>query len=178
MAAWIEMVSGESGWELAKPLEGIVYPPEIATTWVGKDIVWANAVQHIIVREAKGAPVIAHTSAFVREAEWDGLPVTIGGIGAVMTHPDHRRQGHARAAIKRALTYLHDEPKVAFALLFVLPHNVAFYANQGWRQFQGDVIAKQPSGTGPFTTLLTMTLGVRQAGAATRGKIDLRGLPW
>jgi GNAT superfamily N-acetyltransferase len=174
----IELVPGEAGAAAVESLQALVYPPEMLKTWVGRDVTWAHAFQRVLVREAKGGPVLSHVGVFVREIEWDGLPVTIGGIGAVMTHPGHRRQGHARAALRRALTYLHDEAKVAFALLFVEPPNVHFYANQGWHRFEGEVWVKQPDGVAPFTQFGAMTLGIRHAAGATRGKIDLRGLPW
>jgi len=174
----IELVPGEAGGSAVEPLQALVYSPEVMQTWVGRDVTWAHAFQRVLVRETKGGPVISHVGIFVREAEWDGLPVTLGGIGGVMTHPDHRRKGHARAALRRALTYLYDEAKVGFALLFVEPHNVAFYAHQGWQRFQGDVLVKQPGGVAPFTKFGAMTLGIRGGAGATQGKIDLRGLPW
>jgi hypothetical protein len=63
-------------------------------------------------------------------------------------------------------------------LIFVEPHNVRFYANQGWGVFKGEVLVQQPSGVAPFTKFGAMTLGVRQAAGALRGKIDLKGPPW
>ncbi len=172
----VELVPGESGWSAVRPLEALVYPPEIMKTWVGRDVTWAHAAQRVLVRDENGL-VVSHVGVYVREAEWDGLPVRIGGIGAVMTHPDYRRQGHARTGLRRALTVLHDDAKVAFALLFCEPPLVMYYAHQGWQRFSGIVIVQQPGGSAPFTKFLSMTLGIRQA-AATQGRIDLRGLPW
>ena len=172
----VELVPGKSGWEAVKPLQALVYPPEVVATWVGRDVSWADATQRVLVRDEKGS-VVSHVGVYVRDTEWDGLPVRIGGIGGVMTHPDYRSQGHARAALRRALTSLHDDAKVAFALLFCEPALVMFYANQGWKRFVGEVIVQQPGGSAPFTKFLAMTLGIRQA-AATLGRLDLRGLPW
>jgi GNAT superfamily N-acetyltransferase len=172
----IELLSGAAGWPLVQPLEALVYTPEVLKTWVGRDVKWAQADQRALVRTDEGL-LVSHAGAFVRQAEWDGLPVKLGGIGGVVTHPGHRRQGYARAAIKRALTWLHDEPAVAFALLFCEPHNVPYYAKQGWQGFEGAVIVRQPGGTGPFTLFHAMTLAIRNRNAL-RGTLDLRGEPW
>lgn len=171
-----ELALGDVSWPLVKPLEDSVYTPEYLKTWVGRDVKWSNADARALVWTDKGE-LVSHAGAFVRKGEWDGLPVKIGGIGGVVTHPNHRHQGYARAALRRALEWLHDEPKVAFALLFCEPHNIEYYANQGWQRFVGPVTVKQPSGTGPFTLFHAMTLAIRQPAALT-GKIDLRGEPW
>jgi GNAT superfamily N-acetyltransferase len=172
----IELVPGAAGAPLVQPLEALVYTPEYLKTWVGRNVQWAHADQRAIVRTDAGE-IVSHAGAFVREAEWDGLPVTLGGIGGVVTHPAHRRQGYARAALKRALTWLHDEPAVAFALLFCEPHNIAYYADQGWQGFEGTVLVRQSSGVAPFTLFHAMTLAVRKRNAL-RGTLDLRGEPW
>jgi len=176
MPTKVELVPGESGWEAAQPLEALVYTPEVLKTWPGREVTWARASQRVLVRAENGL-VMSHVGLHVRDAEWDGLPVRIGGIGGLMTHPDHRRQGHARTALKRALTALHDDAKVAFALLFCEPALAAYYAQQGWQRFTGEVIVQQPGGSAPFTKFLCMTLGIRQP-AAGRGRLDLKGLPW
>jgi aminoglycoside 2'-N-acetyltransferase I len=172
----IELLPGDASWKLVEPLEALHYTPEVLKTWVGRDVTWAHADMRALVRTDEGV-LISHAGAFVREGEWDGLPVTLGGIGGVVTHPEYRRQGYAREALKRALTWLHDEPKVAFAVLFTEPHNVQYYANQGWQGFAGPVVVTQPGSTAPFTKFLAMTLGIRQR-AAVKGKLDLLGEPW
>ena len=172
----IELLMGDAAWPQVKPLEETVYTPEYLKTWVGRDVKWAHADARALVKTDAGV-LVSHAGAFVRKGEWDGLPVKLGGIGGVVTHPEYRRQGYARAAIKRALEWLHDEPKVAFALLFCEPHNVEYYAHQGWQTFAGTVVVRQPSGTGPFTLFRPMTLSVRQRAALT-GKLDLLGEPW
>jgi len=172
----IELVSGEAGWPLVKPLEALVYTPEFLKTWAGRDVTWAHADKRALVRTDAGK-LVSHAGAYVRQGAWDGLPVMLGGIGGVVTDPEHRRQGYARAALKCALTWLHDEPAVPFAVLFCEPHNIAFYAHQGWQRFEGTVIVRQPGGAAPFTLFHAMTLAIRQR-AALRGTLDLRGEPW
>ena len=172
----IELIPGLAGGPLVKPLEALVYTPEYLKTWVGRDVTWAPPDQRALVRTDEGL-LVSHAGAFVRQAEWDGLPVKLGGIGGVLTHPEHRGQGYARAALKRALTWLHDEAAVAFALLFCEPPLLPYYANQGWQRFEGTDIVRQPGGTGPFTLFDAMTLAVRKRNAL-RGKVDLRGEPW
>jgi aminoglycoside 2'-N-acetyltransferase I len=175
MAVKVELVPGAVGWEQMQVLNALVYTPEVQATFVGRDVQWAHAEKSALVRD--GGTLLSHTGAYVRDGEWDGLPVKLGGIGAVVTHPEHRRQGHARTGLKAALTWLHDGPQVAFALLFAEPHNVPFYSHQGWTVFQGTVLVRQGATTAPFTLMHAMTLGIRQP-AATRGTLDLRGEPW
>ena len=176
MPTHVELVLGESGRAAIQSLHALVYPPETMKLWLGRDVTWAPATKRVLVRADDGT-VVCHAGVHVRDAEWDGLPVRIGGIGELMTHPDHRRQGHARAVLTRALAALRDEAKVAYALLFCEPELVMFYVNLGWRRFTGEVIVQQPGGPAPFAKFLAMTLGVRQP-AATLGRLDLRGLPW
>ncbi len=181
MPVKIELVAGDAGLPLVQPLYRLVYTPVVMQTWAGRNVKWNHPVRRALVRTDAGE-LVSDAGAHVRQAEWEGLPVKLGGIGGVVTHPEHRRQGYARAALKVVLTWLHDEEAVAFALLWCEPHNVAFYAHQGWQRFEGTVLVRQPGADGkpataPFTLFGAMTLSMRQR-AATRGTIDLRGEPW
>ena len=85
----------------------------------------------------------ASTSATIT---WNGRKLHIGGIGGVITHPDHRRHGYASVALNAAVQTMRDHEAVEFALLFCEPHNFAFYQSRGWHPFEGEIYAEQPEG--------------------------------
>jgi predicted N-acetyltransferase YhbS len=62
-----------------------------------------------------------------------GAPHPVGGIAAVATRSDARRQGHARRLLELAITAM-DEAGYAWSLLFT--GTPAVYASLGWRPFR------------------------------------------
>lgn len=112
-----------------------------------------------------------------RDATLDGRPVRVGGVGGVKTHPADRGQGHAAAALRRALDFLRDEAGAGFGLLVCEPALVGFYARLGWREFPGTLLVRQHGATVPFTFNVPMTVPLRGDPPAD-GVIDLLGPPW
>jgi hypothetical protein len=112
-----------------------------------------------------------------RDISVDGVPVRIGGIGGVKTHPEARGRGYASMAIRAATAFFTDECGVTFALLVCLPPTVPYYERLGWQRFRGTLLVAQPGGTIPFTTNLPMVLPARDA-APLDGTINLCGYPW
>ncbi len=170
----LEVRSGDDGWREVAPLMGVVYPPEVLATIVWREVTWAHA-HHWVLLHDQGRLVSA-AGMYLREALHDGMATRIGGIGGVMTHPQHRARGHATSALSHAET-LFGHLGVDFSLLFCEPKNIPFYAGLGWRVFHGEVIVEQPGGRGPFTVTAAMVRAVLQR-APSDGIIDLCGLPW
>ena len=165
--------SGEDGWSLAEALERKCYPPEVMATIVWRDVTWAHADMRFFVRSDEH--VLTHVGLYFRVGKDGDAPRDIVGIGAVMTDPGARRQGHASTTL-RAVTELMKMQGRDFGLLFCEPHNVAFYEGLGWRVFDGDVFCEQPTGRIKFDVMHTMVLPLR---CDVRSHvIDLCGLPW
>jgi aminoglycoside 2'-N-acetyltransferase I len=159
-----------------KALTAAVYPPEVLATRPGRSLQWAPSAWSVLVWTLAGE-LIAHVGIVVRDGTLDGLPVKIGGIGGVKTHPQAQGRGYASAALRCAATALNVDHYVAFSLLVCQAHLLPFYGRLGWLPFPGRLVVEQPGGPTVFTVNHPMVLpGVRPA--PQEGVIDLRGLPW
>ena len=169
----IEVVSGDEGWPLAEALEKVVYPPEVMAQVIWRDVTWAHADTRVLVRENEA--VVCHVGLYSRDGAHDGARRRIIGVGAVMTVPEARRRGHARAAMREAARIMRFKG-ADFGLLFCEPHNEPVYEGFGWRMFRGQVFCEQPQGHTRFGLMAAMVLPL--ASTPETGVIDLCGLPW
>ena len=155
-------------------LSRAVYPPEEVANWPGRHLDWSSTDIRVMGR--LGQVLVTHVAVVIRLGAHNGRDVTIGGIGGVQTHPDHRGQGYAAAAIGRA-TELFLERAVDFGLLVCEPELFSYYGPMGWRRFEGTLLTLQKGKTVEFTFNSVMVLPLR-AGAPKDGLIDLKGPPW
>lgn len=153
-----------------------VYSPEVVASLPETRVSWASAEWSIRVWDEAGM-LVSHVGLLTREALVDDLPVYIGGIGGVKTHPAARGRGYATAGLREAVRFFADEARVSFALLVCLPPTVPFYERLGWRRFDGTLLVEQPDGTIPFTANLPMVLPIHVP-APAHGTINLCGEPW
>jgi catechol 2,3-dioxygenase-like lactoylglutathione lyase family enzyme len=153
-----------------------VYPPEVAAVWPGRYLEWSTPEWGVFVR-AMGGALVSCLGIVVRPALRDGLPVRVGGVGGVKTHPAARRQGFAARAIARAVEFFRQQPDVAFGLLVCEPHLIGYYSRLGWQEFSGRLLVTQHGESSEFTFNRVMVCGVREA-APVAGTIDLLGPPW
>ncbi|OFZ13617.1 MAG: hypothetical protein A2X86_20780 [Bdellovibrionales bacterium GWA2_49_15] len=158
-----------------KSLSTAVYPPESTLNWPGQTIEWATPQWRTFCRDERG-DVLSHVGIFLRQGQINGIPVTIGGIGQVLTHPDSRRQGLASKGIERSIDLFRDQG-VDFALLVCEPNLVPMYQKLNWQSFLGTLLVKQRGIPGRFTFNLPMTIGVLSKNPS-EGTIDLMGPPW
>ncbi len=166
----------DSDREALRTLSLAVYPPREAEDWPGRRIEWAAAEWCVRVWGENGAPA-SYVGIVLREAQLDGRPLRVGGIGGVKTHPAARRQGLAARGIDRAVEFFRGQPDVAFAVLVCGPHLMGYYGRLGWREFDGRLLVRQHGAAAEFTFNRVMTLGV-QSPAPLTGTIDLLGPPW
>jgi len=137
----------------------------------------ADTPELVNLQNVDGKAKPHHAGILVREGTLDGVPVKLGGIGGVKTHPQAQGRGYASAALRRAATALHDDHHVAFSLLVCQAHLLPFYGRLGWLPFSGRLVVEQPGGAIIFTINRPMVLpGLLSA--PQEGVIDLRGLPW
>jgi predicted GNAT family N-acyltransferase len=162
--------------EALKALTAAVYPPEVLARSPGRSLQWAPSTWSVLVWTVEGQ-LIAHVGIVTREGTLDGVPVQIGGVGSVKTHPQAQGRGYASAALRCAATALHDDHHVAFSLLVCQAHLLSFYGRLGWLPFPGRLVVEQPGGSIVLTINHPMVLpGLHPA--PQQGVIDLRGLPW
>jgi aminoglycoside 2'-N-acetyltransferase I len=159
-----------------RALSQAVYPSAEAANWPGRFIEWANPVWCARVWAPDGT-LASFVGVLLRQAAYNEQPVTVGGVGGVMTHPLARRRGYAKMGMHRASEFFTQQPDVGFALLVCQPHLIHYYGSMGWREFSGKLWVRQHGAIAEFTFNRVMTLGVSQE-APIDGAIDLCGPPW
>lgn len=157
-------------------LSRAVYPPEVSAAWLGRHLEWAAPESGVFIRASKGKGV-CFVGMVIRSALHDGLPVRIGGISGVKTHPAARRQGFAAQAVRRAVEFFREQADIAFGLLVCEPSLIGYYGRLGWEEFRGRLLVTQHGTPTEFTFNRVMVCGVRGV-APTAGAIDLLGPPW
>ena len=159
-----------------RALTAAVYPPGTVAASPGRHVRWAGPEYSLLVSTPEDG-LVSHVGLVVRAGALDGVPVRIGGVGSVKTHPSAEGRGHASAGLRRAAEILRDEHRVAFSVLVCQAHLLPFYERLGWAAFPGPVLVEQPAGRTVFTVNRAMVLpGL--APAPSGGEIDLNGLPW
>jgi hypothetical protein len=162
--------------ERARLLSLAVYPPEQIADWPGLSVEWSTPEWCVRVRDEQDN-LVSYVGVYVREAECDGRPVRVAGIGNVKTHPGARRRGLAALGIRRAIEFFREQPGIAFALLVCEERLLGFYTRLGWREFGGRLLVRQHGAACEYTLNRVMTHGVDSEGPVA-GVIDLCGPPW
>jgi predicted acetyltransferase len=76
-----------------------------------------------------GGTLVSVCKQYHLDARLHGAYVTVGGVGAVATPPEHRREGHIRTLLTGLLEEYHDE---GVHLTALWPFSTPFYRNLGW----------------------------------------------
>jgi GNAT superfamily N-acetyltransferase len=79
---------------------------------------------------AAGELLISHVLVLPLSFEADRAALRVGGVGAVLTFPQFRREGHASALMRRAAVHIDQTADVG--MLFCDVENVPFYQRLGW----------------------------------------------
>lgn len=172
---WVADLS-DADHEAIRLLSLAVYPPEQFADWPGRSVEWSAPEWCVRIR-GDGDALASYVGVYVRQAEWDGRAVRVGGIGNVKTHPAVRRRGLASLGIRRAVEFFREQPALEFALLLCEPHLLNYYARLGWREFGGRLLVRQRGVACAFAFNRVMTQGIRVEGPVA-GTIDLCGPPW
>ena len=122
-------------------LSGAVHPPGSPPNPVTAGLEWADATLRAMAWQ--DGRMVCHVGALLRAATMDGRAVKIGGVGEVMTAPDARRLGYAKAALEAMCRHLIEVQQVSFLMLFCAPALRGFYARLGWRPFAGKLLIGQ-----------------------------------
>jgi aminoglycoside 2'-N-acetyltransferase I len=175
MSIDIEILNGDASWPSAQPLLNAIWPAGSPSALPWREDAAASADFRVLVDDPERG-LVCHAGIYRRHGRLNGHPVHIGGIGAVATHPDHQRRGLATLALNAALQTLKHEGSIGFALLFCEPQHLEFFATRGGKRFDGEIIAEQPDGRGPFEALTPLVFDLIQRPRS--GTIDLLGPPW
>ena len=158
-------------------LSGAVHPPGSPPNPVTAGLEWADATLRAMALAGRAHGLPCRRAAPRRHA-WTAARVRVGGVGEVMTAPDARRQGHAKAALKAMWRHLIEvragllpdavlrtrAPWLLWKAWLAAVHGQA--ADRAARRFD-----RVPPGSAPGAG----RSGNRAAGA---GVLDLRGPPW
>ena len=166
----IEIKAGNVAGQQAASLLTAAFPPG---AW--RDLVWATPDQRLLAFN-RDKEVICHVGIVLRDANWNGRAVKIGGPSGLTTREDSRRRGVASAVMRRATQEIQETFKVDFGLLFCEPRNASFHTGLGWQSFKGDVLVMQPRGQVRFDVLDPYVFALKIAPGT--GVLDLCGPPW
>ena len=138
------------------------------------NLTWRPQQQHLVSWE--GEQPASHIG-LVRETVYVGKePITVGGLGGVITLPAFRGRGLAQSGLRKAEQFFAEEWKLQHALLFCFPLMRAFYVSLGWSVREQPVQVQQPQGV---IHMQTITM-VKALGGAIwpEGTIEIHGCPW
>jgi GNAT superfamily N-acetyltransferase len=138
------------------------------------NLIWRPKDVHFLMY-SEGQPV-SHVGVLRHVVSVDGEPVTVGGLGGVVTVPTARKKGFARQLMRHATNFLGHEWGVDAGLLFCLPELAAYYGALGWQEVKSPVLIEQPRGK-IVSPLCVMVLPVRKEGWSFEST-ELRSLPW
>ena len=120
--------------------------------------------------------IVSHVGVVDRTIAVGGLPLRVGGVGAVATAQAWRRRGCARQLMETAAVFLCDQLHVAAGLLICGDKMVPYYGRLGWQAVPGPLLIDQPQGKVVMSGNIMVLLFSETPWPA--GTIDLCGLPW
>lgn len=162
--------------EAIRRLTAAVYPPEIWADWPGYLLEWSPKEWCVRIRDA-ASELKSHVGMVIRDGTFNRRAKRIGGIGSVMTHPDHRNLGYANESLQKALGFFRQQGDINFVVLVCEPKMLDFYAGFGFREFTGKMLVRQFGEIADFTFLRIMTLRMKSTGPIS-GVLDLCGPAW
>ena len=123
-----------------------------------------------------GEELVSHLRIIERIAHMDGKDVLVGGLGAVMTAPEHHRKSFSSIALREAERIIFDEMNAEIGFLLCLPDLVPFYIRRRWQLIECPVEIDQPTGkvVWPECAMLLPKPGMQFAPKT----FDLGGLPF
>lgn len=101
---------------------------------------WASDDWHILV--SVNGELVSHVQIIERTGSVNGQPVTLGGIGGVVTLPDWQGNGLGRRAMEAAASFMKDKLGVEFGLLGCGGEGIRdnFYSKLGWQDVEGPMV--------------------------------------
>jgi hypothetical protein len=118
----------------------IVWPDALEGDERFRSRMWDDPPPTHFVRSV-GDVLISHAQVLDLEFEGDHGVVRIGGVGAVMTYPQFRREGHGSGVMRMAAEHIDAVDDVG--VLFCDESNVPFYSGLGWSRLEpGRVIVR------------------------------------
>lgn len=147
--------------------ENIFGAEDLRYRWRPKDL-------HFVTEE-DGRPV-SHVGLVRQDVSAGGRPVTVAGVGGVVTVPEAQGRGLAQRGMRHAAEFMCQEWGVEFGLLFCRDALVPFYERLGWRVVNDPVEVEQESG--PVVSSLNVLVLPCGGREWPEGPVSLNSLPW
>jgi GNAT superfamily N-acetyltransferase len=111
-----------------------------------------------------------------REIRVGDVPVVIGGVGGVATHPAWQGHGLASTLMRAAAQFMRTDMNVPFGLLICAQKTQPFYARLGWQTVAEELwFTEHEQRRTMQTPVMVIPLSDQNW---PEGEIDLCGLPW
>jgi GNAT superfamily N-acetyltransferase len=119
---------------------------------------------------------VSHVGILKHVVSVENRPVTVGGVGGVVTVPEAHKKGFARMLMRHAAKFFELEWKADAGLLFCFPRLIPFYESLGWQIVERPVSIEQPHGkiSSPLQVMV-LSFGGRPWPS---GDVELNSLPW
>jgi predicted acetyltransferase len=137
------------------------------------DIEWGDS-QWLVMGFIDGF-IVTQIGILKREVDVGGQKLSVGGVGGVATHPDHRRRGYA-GQLLRASEQLMRELDLPFGVLVCGEERMPYYASFGWQKIDNKTIF-QNQGKDRELDGIMMILPLKDQ-AWPGGVLNLNGKPW
>jgi GNAT superfamily N-acetyltransferase len=137
---------------------------------------WTRATWSVLVKV--GVRIVAHAGITYRVIQVGDLRVPVAGIGGVMTLPEWRRHGYARAVLANATAFAGLQLWAPFALVICPEEDTAFYQHLGWRVAQAPIWCEQSAGPVRLAHELALYLACQGDADWPSGSIHLGVAPW
>jgi len=122
--------------------------------------------------------VVSSAGILYRVIQVGDLRVAVGGMSGVMTLPEWRGRGYARAVVASVAAFVGVMLWAPFVLAICPPQSAAFYERIGWRTVDAPIWCEQPTGRRQLVHLVAVVLPSQGAAVWPSGPIDLCGAPW
>ena len=146
--------------------EDIFGADDLNLRWRPKDV-------HFLM-DVNGEPV-SHVGVLKHDVSVAGQPVTVAGVGGVVTIPAFQRRGYARELMMHAVEFF-EKWEVQAGLLFCLPRRVPYYGSQGWQVLKRPVTVVQPAGE--IVSPLEVMVFPLGKSSWPDGEVHLNSFPW
>ena len=118
--------------------------------------------------------VVTHTGILYRVIRVGDVRVPVGGLSKVMTLPEARGRGYARAVVSSAAAFVGVWLWAPFAVVLCAPECAPFYQALGWRETNAPISCEQQA----LLNRVAMVLPCQGEADWPGGPIDLCGPPW
>lgn len=81
-----------------------------------------------------GDLLMSHVQIVRPDLQDEDRALRIAGVGAMMTYPQFRREGHGAAVLQRATDYIRTSRGLDVGMLFCDAQVASFYERLGWRR--------------------------------------------